>query len=99
MVWLPAGSARAATSNVVPPLAATTWSSTDQSTLITSGSITTTSNVVGLASAPSGGFTSSIGVTARQMSMTIFSRDTELYEVFGFSPNSWFIIEFIDGRN
>ena len=28
------------------------------------------------------------------MSMTIFSRDTGLYEVFGFVPNRLFIIEF-----
>src|ERR1044071_9202336 len=78
-----------------PPLAALMVPSTDQSTLMTAGSMTLTFSIAGFVTAPAGGSTESYGcTTTRQMSMMIFSRVTGLYDVFGSLPNSWFIVEF-----
>src|SRR5262245_25503203 len=85
---------------VGPPFVFGVPPSTVQSTLMTAGSMTFTFSMVGLLAAPAGGSTESHGCwPARQMSMAIFSRDTELYEVFGLSPNKLFIIEFELGRH
>src|SRR5688572_28091808 len=98
MVWLPDASPRPATLKMVPPFAATTVPSTDQSTSITAGSMTLTCSVAAPAASPAGGTVESIGTQLRQTSITIFSRDTELKLVFGLLPNRLFIIELIDGR-
>src|SRR4029078_10552656 len=90
----------------VGPVVATMLPSTDQVTLMTAGSMTLTLSVVGFVTAPAGGSTESYGCcTARQMSMTIFSRDTELNAVFAVQfawlvlpQNRLFIIEFWLGR-
>src|SRR5262245_31816842 len=89
----------AATLKAAPMLRATTVPSTDQSTLTTVGSMTLTVRVVGFVTAPAGGTTESHGFEMmRQMSMIIFSRDTELKLVSGSLPNKLFIIELSVGR-
>src|SRR5678816_253204 len=94
------------TANVGPPLGATMLPSTDQVTLMTAGSMTLTLSIAGFVTAPAGGSTESYGCwTARQMSMTIFSRETELKAVFAVQvawlvlpQNRLFIIELLLGR-
>src|SRR5262245_54718205 len=89
---------RATTSNEVPPAGATIAPSTDQSTLITSGSITLTVSMRCDVTAPGCGVTLSMGKTCLQMSTMIFSREMALNDVLGLSPNNEFIIELPDER-
>ena len=99
MVCMPLVRPRPVTVNVGPPFAATTAPSIDQSTSMTAGSMTLTVSVAGFATVPVvAGSVASIGTTWRQMSMIIFSRDTQLKLVFTLSPNRLFIIELTDGR-
>src|SRR5262245_45262593 len=98
MVCVPEDSARPATFSDVPPFAATTVPSIDQSTLITAGSITFTVSVAGLFTGPAGGLVESTGTMRRQMSMTIFSRDTALKAAVASVAYWLFIIELADGR-
>src|SRR5262245_25321724 len=95
-MWLPAASFDV--SNVVPPLVMGVPPSTVQSTLMTAGSTTFTFSVAAVV-APAGGSVESMGVTARQMVKTMFSRDTELKLVSAFEPNKLFIIELQEGRH
>src|SRR5262245_20172955 len=106
MVCVPAARPAPLTENVGPPFGATMLPSTDQLTLMTAGSMTLTFSIAGFVTAPAGGSTESYGCwTARQMSMTIFSRETELKAVFAVQvawlllpQNRLFIIELLLGR-
>src|SRR5262245_50081193 len=99
MVCMPDVSLAAATSNFGPPLGATTALSTDQSTSITAGSMTTSSSAAGFETAPDGGFASTPGLHSRQMLNTICSRETELKLVLTSEPKRLFIIELAEGRH